>query len=123
MIDDLELLYRQHLTDADRRLLQRVVGADVPLAAAVDDPRMETAVFAEPAGARGFVETSPFLTFAVAVHRTAARLNTSAYVEEPWTPRRRIPVFDVGTLRELVADPAVRFFLVELLASYTHVVS
>jgi hypothetical protein len=46
-----------------------------------------------------------------------------SYVEEAWAPRRRVPVFDVGGLRELAGDPAVRFFLVELLSSYTHLTS
>ena len=44
-------------------------------------------------------------------------------MEEAWTARQRIPVFDVIRLRELLADPARCFFLVELLASYTHVSS
>jgi hypothetical protein len=44
-------------------------------------------------------------------------------VEEAWAARQRIPVFDVASLRELLSEPARRFFLVELLASYTHVSS
>ena len=66
---------------------------------------------------------SPFLTFAVAVHRTAERLAGASYVEEWIGPRRRVPVFAVDPLRQLLADPRRRFFFVELLASYTRVVS
>src|SRR5438270_13019844 len=121
MIDDADLLYRQHLTEADRRLLGRAAGADVPIEVALGDLRVEQAVFA--GDDRGLADVSPFLTFAVAVHRTRARLETVTYVAEPWAARQRIPVFDGGRLRELLADPAVRFFLVELLASYTHVSS
>jgi hypothetical protein len=119
---DVEPLYRQHLTDADQRLLSRIAGRGrVP--AVFSDERLEASVFADGARDGGFVDTSPFLSFAVAVHRTAARLDHASYVEEPWTGRRRIPVFDVIRLRELLADPARCFFLVELLASYTHVAS
>jgi hypothetical protein len=120
---DVELLYRQHLTDADQRLLSRVTGGRTTLREAFSDQKMEAAVFSDAPGDGGFVETSPFLTFAVAVHRTAANLDHASYVEEAWTGRQRIPVFDVIRLRELLADPALRFFLVELLASYTHVSS
>jgi len=123
MLDDLELLYRQHLTEADRRLLAQAVGGGVPVAVALGDPRVERSVFIDPPEERGLAQTSPFLTFAVAVHRTAAWLETASYVEERWAPHRTIPLFDVTTLRELLADGAVRFFLVELLASYTHVAS
>src|SRR5690606_24818469 len=38
-------------------------------------------------------------------------------------PRRRLPVFDVASLREFLDDHMRRYFLVELLASYTHVAS
>lgn len=120
---DVELLYRQHLTDADRRLVRRVAGGRATLPEAFSDPRMEAAVFSDGPRDGGFVDTSPFLTFAVAVHRTAARLDHATYLEEAWTARQRIPVFDVVRLRELLADPARSFFLVELLASYTHVSS
>jgi hypothetical protein len=66
---------------------------------------------------------SPFLTFAVAVHRTAERLRTASYVEEWVGSRRRVPVFAVDALRQLLQDQRRRFFFVELLGSYTHVVS
>lgn len=64
---------------------------------------------------------SAFLTFAVAVHQAAAELDDLQFTAEWVGPRRRLPVFDVPVLRDFVADPMRRLFLVELLASYTHV--
>lgn len=66
---------------------------------------------------------SPFLAFAVAVHRTAANLERASYVEERLAPRVRVPVFDAGVLRAVLGDPLRRYFFVELLASYTRVSS
>ncbi len=120
---DIDILYRQHLADSDRRVL-RSLGADEgrDLDAVLSDPALEEALLS-PEGHTELAHTSPFLTFAVAVHRTAARLGTATYVEERWAPRRRVPVFDVGPMRDLLAAAERRFFLVELLASYTHVAS
>ena len=53
----------------------------------------------------------------------AERLAGATYVDEWIGPRQRVPVFAVDPLRQLLADPLRRFFFVELLASYTHVVS
>jgi hypothetical protein len=66
---------------------------------------------------------SPFLVFSVAVHRAAVRLKSTGYVSEWLGPGRRAPVFDVDELRGFVAMPWHRYFLAELLASYTHVTS
>ncbi len=123
MIADVEPLYLQHLTDADRRLIAMVSRRGTPLSAALGDPALEEAVFGH-GGAEGVrVAMSPFLCFAVAVHGTRSYLDTATYVEERWAPRRRIPVFDVGPLRDFLADPGRRLFLAELLGSYTHVTS
>lgn len=124
---DVDLLYRQHLTDGDLRLLDGASDA-LPTAAALGSPAVEAAVFGTGPAGRGVdggLETSlsPFLVFAVAVHRTAANLETATWVEERWAPRVRIPLFDVDPLRQLLADPLRRYFLVELLASYTRVTS
>ncbi len=123
MIVDVELLYRQHLTEPDRRLLASVAGPGAQLSRALAAPAVEAAVFGSGPRDEALVGTSPFLTFATAVHRTADRLGKVSYVEERWAPRRRVPVFDVGSLRDLLAEPARRLFLAELLASYTHVTS
>jgi hypothetical protein len=69
------------------------------------------------------VHASPFLVFAVAVHRTVDELGRTAFVEERITPRLRVPVFDAGQLREFGVDPARRYFMVEHLTSYTRVMS
>jgi hypothetical protein len=120
---DVELLYRQQLTSSDLGLLREAVGPEVPLMAALGSPATEEAVFGVRSHAGVEVGVSPFLAFATAVHRTAARLETVSFVEERWGPRVRIPLFDVAALRSLVSDQLRRWFLIELLASYTRVSS
>ena len=123
MIVDVEPLYLQHLTEADRRLIASVSRPGSPLSTALGDPALEEAVFGPGTADAMRAAMSPFLCFAVAVHGTRAYLDTTTYVEERWAPRRRIPVFDVGPLRDLLANPGRRLFLAELLGSYTHVAS
>jgi hypothetical protein len=123
MIGDVEPLYLQHLNEADRRLIASVSRPGTPLNAVLDDPALEKTVFGPGTADVVRATMSPFLCFAVAVHGTRAYLDTTTYVEERWAPRRRIPVFDVGPLRDFLADPARRLFLAELLGSYTHVTS
>ncbi len=120
---DIELLYRQHLSDSDRQLLGSTAGVGVPVSVALGSPATEAAVFG--AGERTGVSVglSPFLTFATAVHRTAVALESATFVEERWAPRVRIPVFDVAALRMFLAEPVRCYFLAELLASYTRVAS
>jgi hypothetical protein len=69
------------------------------------------------------VQVSPFLAFAVAVARAAYELNSATYVPEWVGVGRRTPVFDVPRLQEFMSSPWRRFFLAELLASYTRVAS
>ena len=123
MIFDVEPLYLQHLTEADRRLIATVSRPGSPLSTALGDPALEEAVFGPTTADATRAAMSPFLCFAVAVHGTRTYLDNTTYVEERWTPRTRIPVFDVGPLRALLADPGYRLFLAELLGSYTHVTS
>jgi hypothetical protein len=66
---------------------------------------------------------SPFLTFAVAVHRTATELASMDHVTERTGPRQRVPLFDAPALRDFIGSPARRLFLAELLASFTRVAS
>lgn len=127
MSADVELQYRQHLSGADLDLVGRVTGG-ADLLRALGHPGLEAAVFRPDlagSGATGELAggPSPFLAFAVAVHRTADRLDRARFVEERLAARQRIPVFDVAPLRSLLADPHARYFLVELLASYTRVSS
>jgi hypothetical protein len=66
---------------------------------------------------------SPFLVFAVCVNRAAAELERATFVAEWVAPKQRIPVMDVEQLRNFLADRSHRYFLAELLASYTRVAS
>jgi hypothetical protein len=69
------------------------------------------------------LRASPFLVFAVLVHRCAEELRGASFVHEWVAPHTHIPVFDVADLRDFLGDPERRLFLAELLASYTHVAS
>jgi hypothetical protein len=119
---DLERAYREHLTTADLAVLAEV-GGDRRLDAVLASPELDAVVFGENRAPEQLGTVSPFLTFAVAIHRTAERLATATYVEEWIGPRQRLPVFAVQPLRDLLADPVRRYYLIELLSSYTHVVS
>jgi hypothetical protein len=111
---------------------------DVPLL--IGDPRVFQAVFgpAAPGGATPAGGTapggstiptlgpaapaslaSPFLIFAVAVHRAAAELPSMSHVTERSGDRQRVPLFDTPQLRDFLASAARRLFLAELLGSFT----
>jgi hypothetical protein len=133
--------YADHLTDADLELLAKA--ADQPTAQAapwlrahpeqllglVGDPRVFQAVFgasaganqpARPTGASAMAAlASPFLIFAVAVHRAANELATMDHVPERSAQRLRVPLFDAPQLRDFLGSAARRLFLAELLASFT----
>ncbi len=145
--------YAAHLTDTDLTLLASAAGAPAPggqpgavpvLPAGADaawlrqdpaaipdllgDPRVFEAVFSwgdasSPPRPGQAVPVSPFLTFAVAVHRSATELASVGHVAERTGPRQRVPLFDAPALREFLGSPARRLFLAELLASFTRVAS
>jgi len=71
----------------------------------------------DPAGRAALA--SPFLIFAVAVHRAAAELESMGHVQERSGPRGRVPLFDAPDLRDFLDSPARRLFLAELLGSFT----
>ena len=127
--------YADHLTDADLGLLasvtQGVGGSGAASAAAwlrahpehlaglIGDARVFRAVFGpEEQDARAAL-ASPFLIFAVAVHRAAAELESMDHVPERSGPRGRVPLFDAPDLRDFLDSPARRLFLAELLGSFT----
>jgi hypothetical protein len=126
--------YGEHLTRRDRELLVRAVGlaAGVTAEELRRRPERVEALLAEPAvfdavfarsqdRQAALVGVSPFLAFALAVHRARAELADLSYVQE-WTgPRQRVPVFVTEELRSFLDAPDHRLFLAELLASYTHV--
>lgn len=88
----------------------------------LSDDRVFESVFA-PQGPDPVPGLSPFLVFAVAVARAEIELRRAAFVPDWLGARQRVPVFDAPALRDLLGDPAIRLFLAELLASYTHVAS
>jgi hypothetical protein len=132
--------YADHLTDADLALLVSVSQeTDRPASLAaggswlrghpdalprlIADPHVFDAVFGpEPqtsATAARATLASPFLIFAVAVHRAAADLDSMDHVPERSGQRQRVPLFDAPELRDFLGSPARRLFLAELLGSFT----
>ncbi len=126
--------YLEHLSDDDVGLLASVEGPNTDAVAhlrshpatvesLLGHPAAFDAVFGEHGRDEPFLRASPFLVFAVAVHRCSAELRQTTFVHEWLGPRQRVAVFDVEGLRSFLSDPARRLFLAELLASYTHVTS
>jgi hypothetical protein len=122
-------LYLEHLSDADLAVLAAASGVGEAarrdprrIEALIDTPAVFRRLFGTP-GRDPLLQGSPFLLFAVLVHRAIRDLGQASFVEEWVGPRQRVPVFDVSGLREFGEDPMRRFFLAELLASYTHVAS
>ncbi|MDY7100856.1 MAG: hypothetical protein S0880_06680 [Actinomycetota bacterium] len=142
--------YLQQLSRSDLLILAEAAGAgtddaDAALAHFRDDPSaIESALFADdtfrhlfgertitvsgttsaPAEAaihEGFSEASPFLLFAVAVHRGVMDLHTSPFVSERVGAHRRIPIFDAASILDYYVEPSRRLFAAEHLASYTQV--
>ena len=123
--------YLEHLTAADLRLLGEVAGVPPEalrgrpdhLVELLGAPATEAAVLGPAADDEPFLRASSFLTFAVAVHRSAAHLERATSTLEWIGPRQRLPVFDVASLRDFLADPLRSLFLIELLTSFTSVAS
>src|SRR3989440_7345557 len=117
------------LSDPDLALLGAVgdpghdVGRDPDhLESLIDSPATFRALFTVP-GRDPLLRGSPFLIFAVLVHRVVRDLGQASFIEEWVGPRQRVPVFDTASLRDFGADPLRRLFLAELLTSYTNVTS
>ena len=66
---------------------------------------------------------SPLLVFAVLVHRGAAEVATAGYVTERVSSQLVVPVFDSRQLALFAAETQRRLFVVELLGSFTRVMS
>src|SRR5713101_5090731 len=122
-------LYLEHLSDADLALLAAVAETEgnarrdpERLETLIDSPAAYRMLFAVP-GRDPLLRGSPFLIFAVLVHRVVRDLGRVSFVEEWVGPRQRVPVFDTVRLRDFGADPMRRLFLAQLLASYTNVAS
>jgi hypothetical protein len=69
------------------------------------------------------VAASPFLAFAVAVHRTAAGLASAHHIPERACAGPPVPVFDAAQLADFLRAPLRRLFLAELLTSFARVAS
>jgi hypothetical protein len=123
--------YLEHLTPTDLRVLAGHGGGRGVDDLRADPSRLEEALASPatfdavflPGGGDLLAEVSPFLAFALAVHRAAVTLRGTVAVDEWVGPRRRVPVLGGPQLAEFLSDPARRLFLAELLASYTHVSS
>src|SRR5207237_2225095 len=125
----LSSLYLEHLSDADLAFLgaageSRYDARHHPeqLEALIESPQTFRALFATP-GRDPLLRGTPFLIFAVLIHRVVRDLSQASFVDEWVGPRQRVPVFDTAGLKDFGADPLRRFFLVQLLASYTNVAS
>ncbi len=124
--------YLEHLTDDDLRAMSSAGSGAEPrqirseprlLADRLADPATFAAVFGPPGDDGPLGRVSPFLVFAAAVERAHADVLHAGFVPEWLGPRRRVPVFGPADLRDFLADPWRRLFLVRLLGSYTHVTS
>jgi hypothetical protein len=126
--------YAEHVTDNDLRLIAAATGSGdadaawrrdpATLERLLADPRVFEAVFGpQTLASREAVIASPFLAFAVAVHRAATDLAEVRYVAERSAARQRVPVFDAPELRDFLGSAERRLFLTELLTSFTRVTS
>src|ERR1700760_4827009 len=109
------------LPEAGAGRLRRDPGA---LERGLADPRVFEMIFgAESLAVREAIIASPFLAFAVAVHRAAADLAEVRYVAERSAARQQVPLFDAPELRDFLGSAARRLFLAKLLTSFTRVTS
>jgi len=122
-------LYLEQLSDSDLQLLSSATDARVDvrrdparLEGLIDNPATFRQLFSVP-GRDPLLQATPFLIFAVLIHRVVRDLGQASFVQEWVGPRQRVPVFDTAGLRDFASDPLRRFFLVQLLASYTNVAS
>jgi hypothetical protein len=125
------VLYLEHLTDQDLGFLAEAAGDRDQNRLRTDPDRLETllgrpeiytALF-RATDRPPLLRVSPFLAFSVLVSRGSQELSETSFIYEWVGPGERVPVFDVASLRDFAGDPIHRFFLSELLASFTKVAS
>jgi hypothetical protein len=129
--DSIGTRYLEHLTDRDLELLAQAADKRPPemrarpglLEDALASQSVYERLFRSEPGSDQIVASSPFLAFAVLVHRCAEELAHATFVQEWVGPRQRLPLFDPDRLSGFLGEPALRLFIAELLASYTHVAS
>jgi hypothetical protein len=133
-VDVAGAFYADHLTNADLQVLAdaghvRTTAAELRrhpdvIPQLLADPRVFEAVSGERTiTSSRTLEVSPFLLFAVAVHRAAHDLASMLHVPERTGFRQRVPVFDAAQLAAFLDSPARKLFLTELLASFTKIAS
>lgn len=128
--------YVELFSEADLAILHRVAEASpafsrIGIGRMLSDPELleyflsSDVLYEELFGREGevFVHASPFLGFAVLIHRCARAIADATYLSEWVGPRSRVPLFDTGQTKALLGDREARLFLAELLASFTHVSS
>src|ERR1700731_34479 len=122
-------LYREQLADSDLGLLVSATDTrdDVRrdparLEGLIDSPVIFRELFSDP-GRDPLLRGTPFLIFAVLIHRVVRDHGQASFVEEWVGPRQRVPVFDTAGLKDFGAGPLRRFFLLQLPASFTNVAS
>lgn len=128
-MDGVGASYADHLTEHDLELLGRLGATDLrrqprQIPRLLSDQRVfESILGAQSKAAAPFLGVSPFLLFAVIVHKAANDLAEMTYVTERTGLRERVPVFDGPQLAEFLSDHARRLLLAELLASFTRIAS
>jgi len=135
MTEDLAQRYLEHLTDGDLAWVARLASVEAAreitpgalerdpalLLRWVGDRRVADQIVQDDGSVREGL--SPFLLFAAVMAKVRDDLRQATAVQEWVGPRQRVFVFDVEPLRGFVEEPNRRYFLIELLASYTRVAS
>ncbi len=96
-------------------IVSLVRGKDDLLEPMLEDPKLAERLFNEQ---EVFVRASPYLFFAVLLRRVRRDLEGQAFVLEPDTRGKRIPVFEAPQAAEFLGEPALREYLVEMLCSF-----
>lgn len=81
----------------------------------LEDPRLAERLFNEQ---EVFVRASTYLFFAVLLRRVRRDLEGQAFVLEPDTCGKRIPVFEAPQAAEFLGESALREYLIEMLCSF-----
>jgi hypothetical protein len=123
----------EHLTGVDQDVMRSLATAAGVDPVDLGDGSALTRMLSHPAayevafGAGGneteLLAISPFLAFALIVHRGWYELRDVSHVDEWVGPRQRLPVLGGGDLRDFLGEADHRLFLTELLASYSRVAS
>lgn len=130
-------LYLEHVTDDDLSILIDAAGIKTTNRSKIvnllrNEPMALDKILSHPlvyeylfrsGDGRPYMKITPMVAFSVLIHRTAHELENVKYIPEWAAPRRRLPVFAVQGMRRFLADRRLRFYLADLLASFTKVMS